>query len=143
MLQRKGADAFDYGSVSGLDKAGAAAGRTKSLLYALAFNMAVQEQGSRPSDKDIQNSLDRIGASTINPHSFREILRGHFKHSYERQMLAIGLREGITPEQRATLRKQLTDSYEAFQGSYRDDALGTGGLSPEEEERRKRILGEL
>jgi hypothetical protein len=47
------------------------AARMKAGLYSLAFSAAVGEQGSRPSDKDIQAYISIYGGEITNPDAFK------------------------------------------------------------------------
>ena len=84
--QSQGYDAFDWGDVDkkmsalGVTKANAA--RWKAGVYSIAFSAAVGEQGSRPSDKDIQAYITIYGGQITDPEAFRATIAQAMRRQY-------------------------------------------------------------
>ena len=59
-----------------------AAARFKSGIYSIAFSAAVGEQGSRPSDKDIQQYIDIYGGGITDAKVFRATIATAMRRQY-------------------------------------------------------------
>jgi hypothetical protein len=84
--QRQGVTAFDW---SGVDKQitklgllPSDAANMRSGLYSLAFSAAVGEQGSRPSDKDIQAYIEIYGGGITDAKAFRSTIGMAMRRQY-------------------------------------------------------------
>ncbi|GAG33001.1 unnamed protein product, partial [marine sediment metagenome] len=73
-IQQMGYGGFNYGKLDTdkLGVSGAEAEKFRAGVYGIAFAAAVAEQGTRPTDKDIQQFIDQIGGRATSAQSFRE-----------------------------------------------------------------------
>jgi hypothetical protein len=124
--QRQGSEAdWDWDvtdkELSKLKLTGEDAARMKSVIYSLAFSAAVGEQGSRPSDKDIQAYIEIYGGTVTRGRAFRAVI----DQALRRQRNLLRFAAAANPEADADAALAMFDTeYQKFQ-----DALagGSGG----------------
>lgn len=133
--QSAGYAAFDWSETDkSIEKLGLTpidAARFKSGIYGIAFSAAVGEQGSRPSDKDIQAYIKIYGGDITDA----KVFRGTIAQAMRRQDSNLRLTAELNPE--------ITDSdaaiaiwdrsYNAFKSSL---GSGAGSVSPGRNEGR-------
>jgi len=94
----RGADDFTFEGFSGnLRNTAIESQAFRSGIYGIAFAAAVAEQGSRPTDKDIQAFIDQIAGSTADPLAFRRTI-GTFVNRIDRRLRSTAAIKGIPEE---------------------------------------------
>ena len=118
-LQGAGYGAFDYSQVN-VDKlgvSGAEAEKFRAGVYGIAFAAAVAEQGTRPTDKDIQQFIDQIGGRATSAQSFRETI-AQFMRRQDRRLKTIAGVKGISETDMDAAFSQWTPAYQSFMETY-------------------------
>jgi hypothetical protein len=123
-------DNFDYSSIDldNLGLKGAAATQFLAGVYSIAFASAVAVQGTRPTDKDIQQFIDQIGGRSSSPTAFRHtIFQFMTQLDYRLESLATsyGLKE--TPEYKNAYIDNWKPKFREFLETYGE----TSGLMEE------------
>ena len=118
-LQTMGAGAFDYGGldIEKLGVSGAEAEKFRAGVYGIAFAAAVAEQGTRPTDKDIQQFIDQIGGRATSAQSFRETIF-QFMRRQDRRLKTIADVKNISPVDREAAFSSWTPSFNKFVEAY-------------------------
>jgi len=128
--QEQGYSAFDWGDVDKeMSKLGVApedAARWKSGVYSIAFSAAVGEQGSRPSDKDIQAYIEIYGGNITKPEAFRATVAQAMRRQYNMLKFAAELNPEIedSAQSLAVFERVYSDFLSALDGGQG----GTGGI---------------
>ena len=117
--QTMGSGSFNYDKID-LDKlgvAGAEAEKFRAGVYGIAFAAAVAEQGTRPTDKDIQQFIDQIGGRATSAQSFRETI-AQFMRRQDRRLKTIAKVKGIQDSDRAAAFESWTPAFRSFMETY-------------------------
>jgi hypothetical protein len=124
LMQQEGYTAdWDWSKVNwkglGIDEAGAAAERFRAGVYGIAFASAVAVQGTRPTDKDIQQFIDQIGGTATNPKGFMDTIY-QFMDQLDYRLDTIATSSGIK------YKKDLQGNYtDEFTVDYGDSITNT------------------
>lgn len=118
-MQDAGYGAFDYGSIDTdkLGVSGAEAERFRAGVYGIAFAAAVAEQGTRPTDKDIQQFIDQIGGRATSAKSFGETIV-QFMRRQDRRLKTIADVKQIGEADRKAAFEAWTPAYRRFMETY-------------------------
>jgi len=126
------------------------AAKFKAGVYGIAFAFAVSEQGTRPTDKDIQQFIAQHGGNLTNPEAFRGTIKQFIErqdnllHSYADIM-------EISPEDQASAfatwnakRAEFNAALEGDASSAQraEDLPGFSELSPEDQAELKALMGQ-
>ena len=117
--QTMGSGAFDYSKLDTdkLGVSGAEAEKFRAAVYGIAFAAAVAEQGTRPTDKDIQQFIDQIGGRATSAQSFRETI-AQFMRRQDRRLKTIADVKQISDIDRAAAFKAWTPAFRNFMETY-------------------------
>ena len=155
--QDAGVDAFDWGmsedNINRMTNNAVEAAAFKAGVYGIAFASAVSEQGTRPTDKDIQQFIDQIGGRLTSPEAFRRTI-AQFMGRQDRRLKAIASIKGIPQSAIDRIMGAWEPAYAAFQDSLIDpskrvaqpqraeDLPGFADMSPEDQAELKRLMGQ-
>ncbi len=118
-LQDAGYEAFDWGAtdkeIKTLGLTAAQAAQFKSGIYSIAFSAAVGEQGSRPSDKDIQQYIAIYGGNITDPNAFIATIDTAMTRQYNMLKNTAALNPEITDS--AASLKVFEDAYAEFKSA--------------------------
>ena len=117
--QTMGSSAFNYDNLDTdkLGVSGAEAEKFRAGVYGIAFAAAVAEQGTRPTDKDIQQFIDQIGGRATSAQSFRETI-AQFMRRQNRRLNTIADVKQIGEVDRDAAFKSWTPAYRTFMETY-------------------------
>ena len=114
--QDAGYESFDWGAtdkeIKTLGLTAAQAAQFKSGIYSIAFSAAVGEQGSRPSDKDIQQYIAIYGGNITDANAFRATIDTAMTRQYNMLKNTAALNPEITDS--AASLKVFEDAYAEF-----------------------------
>ena len=101
-----------------------AAARFKSGIYSIAFSAAVGEQGSRPSDKDIQWYIDIYGGGITDAKVFRGTIATAMRRQYNMLKFTAALNPEIqdSAASLAIFEKPYNEFLAALEGKKKTDA---------------------
>lgn len=141
--QNIGAAAFDYDNIEAgkLGISGAEAEKFRAGVYGIAFAAAVAEQGTRPTDKDIQQFIDQIGGRATSAQSFRETIV-QFMRRQDRRLKTIADVKRIPDSDREAAFSSWTPAFNQFMETYADTAKLETATVPETGQRFIKIDGE-
>lgn len=114
----------------------------RSGVYGIAFAAAVAEQGTRPTDKDIQAYIDQIAGSTADPKAFARTLQT-FVGRVDRRLRNTANVKEIPQEVRDRAFQTLDRSLVGFNQFFADPLEGIPGtdeLTEAEQEELRRLL---
>ena len=134
--QTMGSSAFDYSKLD-TDKlgiSGAEAEKFRAGIYGIAFAAAVAEQGTRPTDKDIQQFIDQIGGRATSAQSFRETIV-QFMRRQDRRLKTIADVKQIGPVDRGAAFKAWKPAFRAFMETYAKQSGKKTATNAETDER--------
>ena len=118
-VQEMGYGGFDYSSIDTekLGVSGAEAEKFRAGVYGIAFAAAVAEQGTRPTDKDIQQFIDQIGGRASSPRSFRRAIV-QFMRRQDNRLKSIAEVKEIPERERAAALNTWTPAFDKFMEAY-------------------------
>ena len=122
---------FEDIDISSMGLTAIEAAKFKAGVYGIAFAFAVSEQGTRPTDKDIQQFIAQHGGNLTNPEAFKGTIaqfidrQDNLLHSYADIMM-------ISPQDQASAFDVWDKKKAAFESAL---GAGTGGVpEPQSEE---------
>ena len=141
-MQTMGASAFNYDSID-YDKlgiSGAEAEKFRAGVYGIAFAAAVAEQGTRPTDKDIQQFIDQVGGRATSAQSFRETIV-QFMRRQDRRLETIADVKQISETDRDAALAAWKPAFRDFMETYAKQAGLKVAENPETGEKLIQIDG--
>lgn len=121
---------FNFDSFSGdMRRAAVESQAFRAGVYGVAFAAAVAEQGTRPTDRDIQAFIDQIGGSTADPQGFARTLQ-QFVGRINRRVRTIANVKQIPAEIQQSAYAELDPALAEFEGLFGGGAADE--LTPEE-----------
>ena len=134
--QTIGASAFNYDSIDydKLGVSGAEAEKFRAGIYGIAFAAAVAEQGTRPTDKDIQQFIDQIGGRATSAQSFRETIV-QFMRRQDRRLKTIADVKQIGAVDRDAAFSAWKPAFRSFMETYAETADKKTATNAETDER--------
>jgi hypothetical protein len=115
-------------------------------IYGIAFASAVAEQGTRPTDKDIQQFIDQVGGNSSDPKAFRRTIT-QFMERQDRRLHTIANVKNIPEQVKQRAFKDWDAAYSEFKSIGQSTAEGVEALEgfwdlPIEQQERLRYLQE-
>jgi len=116
---------FEDIDISSMGLTAIEAAKFKAGVYGIAFAFAVSEQGTRPTDKDIQQFIAQHGGNLTNPDAFKGTIaqfidrQDNLLHSYADIMM-------ISPEDQASAFNVWDQKRATFESALGGDAASTG-----------------
>lgn len=117
--QSLGSSAFTYNTWD-LDKLGVSTSEAAAFqagVYSIAFASAVAEQGTRPTDKDIQQFIDQIGGRSSSPRAFRRSIVQFMRRQNFRLNLIANVKSIPTNERKVAI-SSWNESFDLFMEAY-------------------------
>lgn len=134
-------NSFDYGSLrnTAIDST-----EMRSGILNIAFAAAVAEQGSRPSDKDIQAFVDQIAGSTSDPQAFARAVQS-FNTRLDRRIRTTARIKGIPKNVQDTVFQELDTALgetEQYYGEPKDPTQlpGWSEMAPAEQNELQELM---
>ena len=113
-----GSFSFD-GFTGNLQKVAVESSRFRSGIYGIAFAAAVAEQGTRPTDKDIQQFIDQIAGNSSSFPAFAGTIND-FMHRIARRLRNTAKIKGIPKKAQDRILPQLDDALADFDSFFSD-----------------------
>ena len=121
--QTMGSSAFDYSKLDTdkLGVSGAEAEKFRAGVFGIAFAAAVAEQGTRPTDKDIQQFIDQVGGRATSAQSFRETIV-QFMRRQDRRLKTIADVKQIGETDREAAFSAWKPAFRSFMEAYAEQS---------------------
>ena len=113
----------------------------RSGVFGIAFAAAVAEQGTRPTDKDIQAFIDQIAGSSSDPRAFARTIKTFIGRS-ERSLRTTANVKDIPDDVRQRAFAELDQSLQGFNAFFAEpqELPGFDELTPAEQAELKRLM---
>jgi hypothetical protein len=115
----------------------------RSGVFGIAFAAAVADQGTRPTDKDIQAFIDQIGGSTADPEGFARTIKT-FVERIDYRLRATARVMKIPADVQEPAFAEIDSALEEFNAFFAqskpEELEGFGDLTPEEQEELRELM---
>ncbi len=141
-LQDIGAEAFNWESLdlSRMRLTAVEAVAFKAGIFGIAFAAAVSEQGTRPTDVDIQQFIDQVAGRTTDPISFRRTI-AQFMRRQDRRLRTIANVKGIPKDAQTAAFGEWDVAYAKFLAAAKpQEAVPEGYTGPTAKDKDGNLL---